>query len=455
MNNRNKIDDLFREAMTGYREQPTLGLWLRIERRFFPPSKFRPSGLITSILLLTVAGLMPWVLIPANDQNEKQPPIPEGNVKRGYLIESVAPAEIHPGDKSSVHHSGRSFSMKPTVYIEKTVDPETDPASQLIASNNDPSDDPAIQPIINANHYNYNNPLTYEDIIYYEQEQNTSEIPDQAYQVQFLNPFRAGLLNYSAYSRNLLFNPENMFKTSFANYYEDPYVRKGEFSTGLNFNPSIVFYDPNPYNKMIGGDAVVYYKISAFSIMTGVGYSRMEDVNSYRVDYVTNDSVGYYVRVIGFVPDPRNPGQITYITREEAIYDSVPHYSIEDKTNYYSYIDIPLSFGYTFYQKNKVSLMVDAGIKFSFLIASDEPTVDFWVPDAELIEIDRQVPARLNTNWRFTAGLDFGYLFTTKFSLHIEPVFEQYISPIYAKQPGYKPGKPYVTGIKAGVRYNF
>jgi hypothetical protein len=158
---------------------------------------------------------------------------------------------------------------------------------------------------------------------------------------------------------------------------------------------------------------------------------------------------------VSFIPDPRNPGNIEYVVIQEPIYDSVPHYTIADKTNYYSYIDIPLSFGYTFFQKNRVSLTVSAGLKFSFLVAKDEPQVDFWISDAELVDIEREIPARTNTNWRFTAGVDFGYLFTRNFSLHFEPVFEQYISPIYVEQPGYEPKKPYVTGIKAGIRYNF
>ena len=38
---------------------------------------------------------------------------------------------------------------------------------------------------------------------------------------------------------------------------------------------------------------------------------------------------------------------------------------------------------------------------------------------------------------------------------HLEPVFEQYISPIYVDQPGYKAKNPYAAGIKAGFRYNF
>ena len=128
---------------------------------------------------------------------------------------------------------------------------------------------------------------------------------------------------------------------------------------------------------------------------------------------------------------------------------------IADKTNYYSYIDIPLAFGYTFFQKSRVTLTATVGVTFSVLVAKDEPTVDFWISEAELVDIERQVPARTNTNWRFTAGVDFGYLVTDKFSLHLEPVFEQYISPIYKQQAGYEPQKPIVTGVKAGIRYNF
>jgi hypothetical protein len=446
MNNRNKIDDLFREAMTGYRVEPSIGLWRRIERRFFPPSKFRPSGLITSILLLTVAGLMPWILIPANDQNEKEPNLPAGNTREGYLIQSTTP-ELTPQDGiTDPHISERTFSVKPTVYIEKPVNPAGEPSEQFIASINDPSEDPAIQPILKANQVDYAQSL----------EPVTEPILLLADKWSYRMTSRSSGLMYAENPyEDIRSRPEIPLSSAFSPGYENDYVRTAEFSAGLNFNPSIVFYDPNPYNKMLGAEAVIHCKISSFSIMSGVGFSRMEDMGSYRVNYITNDSVGYYLRVVSFIPDPRNPGQIDYILTEEAIYDSVPHYAIEDKTNYYSYIDIPLSFGYTFLQKNRVSLTASIGVKFSVLVDSKEPTVDFWISDAELIDIERQIPARMNTNWRFTAGVDFGYLFTKKFSLHLEPVFEQYISPVYVNEPGYKPKKPCVTGVKAGIRYNF
>ena len=447
MKNRNKIDDLFREAMTGYRVEPSIGLWLRIERHFFPPSKFRPSGRITSVWLLMVAGLMPWILIPANDQDEKQPNIPEnGLIKRGYLMQSAKPDEYRRSGTTGEKLSGRTYSIKPSAYMDNPVDPAGDPSSQFIASILDPAEDPAIQPLLQAYKNEYY--LTHED-----DPVNTAY--SAVHYIYRMRSYSAGFLNTDLLDEHVSSRSPILPKSSFTPNYENDYFKNGEFSVGLNFNPSIIFYDPNPYNKILGGEAVFHYKISSFSIMTGLGFSRAEDIGSYKVNYITNDSVGYYLRVVSFIPDPRNPGNVTYIVRQEPIYDSVPHYAITDKTNYYSYIDIPLSFGYNFFQKNRISLTISAGLKFSVLVSKEEPQVDFWISDAELIDIERQVPARMNTNWRFTAGVDFGYLFAKNFSLHLEPIFEQYISPIYVEQPGYAPKKPYVTGIKAGIRYNF
>jgi hypothetical protein len=446
MKDKNKIDDLFRDAMAGYKVEPSIGMWRRIERRFFPPSKFRPSGLITSILLLSVAGLMPWILIPANVKDEKEPDFPSGEIREGYLIEPSFTSQPENSGSSSISLSGRTFTIKPTVYLASPDDPAGAPEEQFLASIIDPADDPSLQPILTAFQQSY---------VHSRQLQAEAESFITDSWNYRMKPYPTVFMQVRDYQDEINSMPDKTYSSAFSSGYENDYVKNGEFSTGVNFNPSIVFYDPNPYNKMIGAEAIIHYKVESFSILSGIGFSRMEDVGSYKVNYVSNDSVGFYLRVVSFVPDPRNPGQVTYIVTNEPIYDSVPHTIIEDKTNYYSYIDIPLSFGYTFFQKSRISLTARIGVKFSVLVGKDEPTVDFWISEAELIDVERQVPVRMNTNWRFTAGVDFGYLFSNRFSLHLEPVFEQYISPIYAEQPGYSPRKPYVTGIKAGIRYNF
>jgi hypothetical protein len=448
MDNRNKIDDLFREALSGYRVEPSYGLYRRIERNFFPPSKFRPSGLITSILLLVVAGLMPWILIPANDQDELAPVFSyqPGTIRQGYLIEAAEDESVIQDGKNTVSISGRTFYIKPTAYLENNVvnDPNQEPA--LLASIHDPLEDPALQPILSAMRKEY---LISPEII----GKNNSFVNDKwNYRMASLEP---DLMLTDWFSVPFSVNKRKVTSSHFTPGYENDYVKKSEISAGLNFNPSIVFYDPNPYNKMIGADAIIRFKIASLSIMSGIGINRMEDAGSYKVNYVSNDSVGYYLRVVSFIPDPLVPDRVTYIVVREPIYDSVVHYDISDRTNYYTYIDIPLAFGYTFFQKNRMELTATVGVKFSVLIDKNEPTVDFWISEAELIDIERQVPARTGTNWRFTAGIDFGYNLTDKFSLHLEPIFEQYISPIYVDQPGYQPKNPYAAGIKAGFRYNF
>jgi len=437
----NKIDGLFRDAMTGYQVEPSLGLWRRIERRFFPPSRFSPSGLITSGILIFIAGLMPWILIPANGGEQKEPEVrPEGTT-RGYILNPTEDAY-----KVTVA-SERSFSIQTTYFKEETAKTETivpgtppetfpgtaeDPANLLIADAHPGSiylsspDDFSDESTLRASPW------------YYRMHSHPAGLMDP----RFYSTPDPGLLTPSV-------------RSALSESYENDYFKNSEVSLGGSFNPSIVFYDPNPTNEMLGGEANIRYQVSDWYFQGGLGYSRMEDVGSYKVNYKSYDSVGYFINVIGFIPDPRNPGNVIYTTRQEAIYDSVDHYSISDKTNHYSYLDVPVSVGYTFFRNGRLTFSANAGVKFSVLLAKDEPTVDFSVPNGELVDIERQVPIRTNTNWRFTAGLDFGYLITGKVSLHLEPVFEQYISPLYENQPGIKPKKPAVTGLKAGLRYTF
>jgi hypothetical protein len=447
MKTNQNIDDFFREAMTGYTVEPSYGLWRRIERRFFPPSRFSPSGLITPIILLFIAGLMPWLLIPANQHDERQPVIPEGTVKEGYLIEPDQPAaeEQMPGEDRLRE---RKFSVKPTVYVAFPEDPAAESGAQYLASANDPQEDPALLPLLQAIQKSYLN--------------DPDPVGDQPLTAAETRLWISRMLKRGTgvINQQFLFEEPTGWKdpkpsSAFSRGYENDYFKTGEWSAGANFSPSVVFYDPNPTNQMLGFDAMVQYSISGISIRSGLGVSRMEDIGSYTINYKTYDSVGYYVDVVSFYVDPRKPGEVIFNTRQEAIYDSVPHETITEKTNYYTYLDIPLSFGYDFLQSRRITLTAFAGVKFSALIHKEEPTVDFYQSGAEINGIERQVPARMNTNWRFTAGIDFGYLFLQNFSLHLEPVFEQYLTPVYTKQPGYTPRKPYVIGVKAGIRYHF
>ena len=438
----NNIDDLFREAMTGYQVEPSLSLWRRIERRFFPPSRFSPSGLITSCILIFIAGLMPWVLIPAKGGQQKEQELQREGTHRGYII--------HPDNQADANTPGeeRTYTVQTTYFKEDPSPSHGIARKQAEKSIQNPGDDPAAYMLADTDTDGSYLPV-------YAQAADPVEAYRNATWIFRMHSHPAGLMDARYKSSIQPEEVDNPLESAFTSKYESSYFKKSEISVGANFNPSIVFYDPNPNNQMLGGDAYVQYSLSNWNISGGLGYSRMADAGTYNVNYTSYDSVGYFFEVVSFVPDPRNPGNIVYTTQKKTLYDSVPHYTIEEKTNYYSYLDIPVSLGYTFFQKGRFSLGANAGVTFSVLVGKDEPTVDFQVPNGELTEIVREVPPRLNTNWRFSAGIDFGYLLTSQVSFHFEPAFEQYITPVYAKQPGIVTKKPYIVGLKAGFRYTF
>jgi hypothetical protein len=437
----NNIDGFFRDAMTDYKVEPSVGLWRRIERRIFPPSQFSPSSLITSGILIFIAGLMPWILIPANGGEQNEPELRPAGTTRGYIL--------NPTDEDFRIQavSARTYSVQTTYFKEETAKKETAGLSSVDATLKTAMEEASGLLIADAGQ----NSAYFSSLEEYSDETLLRASP--WYYRMHSHP--AGLMDPRYYNTALPEMRTPTVQSALSEGYENDYFKKSELSLGMSFNPSIVFYDPNPANEMLGGEANVRYQVSNWYFQGGLGYSSMEDVGSYKVNYKTNDSVGYFINVISFTPDPRDPGNVIYTIRQEAIYDSVEHYSISDKTNHYSYLDVPVSVGYTFFRNGRLTFAANAGIKFSVLLAKDEPTVEFTVPNGELIEIERQVPVRTNTNWRFTAGLDFGYLITSKVSLNVEPVFEQYISPLYESQSGIKPKKPIVTGLKAGFRYTF
>jgi hypothetical protein len=63
------------------------------------------------------------------------------------------------------------------------------------------------------------------------------------------------------------------------------------------------------------------------------------------------------------------------------------------------------------------------------------------------------VPPRLSSTWRYTAGLEVGYLLTDRLTIHLEPAYEQYLRSVYVNTTDYQAKKPYLIGVNVGVRY--
>ena len=438
MNNRDKLDDLFRNGLDGYRVEPSEGLWKIIESRFFPSSGMRRIFGITSIIILLLAGstLLTWyvpsgrsVQAPENETSiSAQTPDAERSEMTSHFTDvtqkentTSSEYEEYNFDMSSHAHEMASHE---SIIASKTKNPGQEKPS--------------------GSERKYSQPDS--------EIQHGSSTYNHFTEAIFMGR-RAGLiyqpmaLSMEDLSLRELSPGLPIYKT-----LKNEYARKYEMHAGASFMPTVLYYNPNPNNTGWSAAADVSYSRSWLKLYAGMGVSRFKDKGTWQVHYESYDSVGYYTNITSFRMHPEQPGKIIFETAEVTVYDSVPHVSIEERSNRYTYIDIPVAVGLNAVNARRFSLTVKAGVKFSILAGKDEPEVNPEMAGSAQNEIIREVPARTPTTWRFTAGVEASYLLTGRMSLYLEPAYEQYLRSVYKDMEGYQPNKPYLIGVNIGAR---
>jgi hypothetical protein len=233
------------------------------------------------------------------------------------------------------------------------------------------------------------------------------------------------------------------------------YLKPAKLGLGIHATPGVTFYDPNPNKYFVGLDVTVNYAPSKWLIQLGAGVTRMQDVGKYDVYYTTYDSIGFYEEVTSFHYAKDNPDSIVIESHNRTVFDSIPRVGISEKNNSYTYFTVPLHLGYRIFQTRNVDAYIKAGVVFGLLVNKNEPTADFTATNASDINFERQVPARVNTNWQFTLGMHFGYRLGNRMMLSVEPYFGQYITPIYQENSGWENNKPFLFGIRTGIDITF
>jgi opacity protein-like surface antigen len=158
------------------------------------------------------------------------------------------------------------------------------------------------------------------------------------------------------------------------------------------------------------------------------------------VDYITFDTVNNVV-----IP--------TYYTHNVEVWDTVNHYSVTETKANYTYLEIPLLFGYR-YSFGKFSIFAKAGPSASFLIYKNIPETGYPEDKARIINEHYQIPARNTICWQLMMGTGFDYQLADKISFSLEPTFRYALKPEY-KLPDGARGNTTSFGIRAGLNYNF
>lgn len=229
------------------------------------------------------------------------------------------------------------------------------------------------------------------------------------------------------------------------------------FSASLGIAPEMALYRSNGTTTQefnYWANAGIAYHFSRFSVRTGFGLGYTYDEGNYKVQYLSNDSVSYYKEVIGYYPDPVNPGKFIYITKDHAIYDSVTHMADDRTRNRYTYLQIPLLIGYNVLETRNFSLGIEAGPAVSFLISEKkaQPVID--IPNGRLIALQDYSPTHQPTNWQLWVRLSLEYQLNRNWGLVINPYYKYFItSPTQSAEGGNRSTQAF--GIDLGIQYMF
>ncbi len=233
---------------------------------------------------------------------------------------------------------------------------------------------------------------------------------------------------------------------------KDDYGLRSNLSFGIFYAPEKIYYPSRQNQKSNTFDINGIYHFSNFLVQSGIGISFVEDLCDYDVNYNKWDVVGSYfdVDTLGFDSITGNP---IYVGEEKPVYDSVSKSSESNTINKYTYLRIPIIFGY---QKDfkRFSYHIKGGPVLNILVKSTEPEPASFGSDVAVQSIDRLSPGRINTYWQLYMGMGLTYHINHKIGILVEPTASYNLSTIYERN--YMTSKrPYSIGIRTGILISF
>lgn len=230
------------------------------------------------------------------------------------------------------------------------------------------------------------------------------------------------------------------------------YGKENSWAFGLYFTPEMNFYPENDIlnNRSYSIDVQAMYKFSDYFLQSGLGVSMTTDDGNYKINY--NKYLGSYDYVYDVTFDTTG-NQVTpiYHTEPVKVYDSINHINISPTKSKYSYLQIPLLFGYG-KENKRFGWFIKGGPSISILI--NENISDYTMSDAKILNVDSEMPGRIKTNWQIVLSGGLSYRISNNLSLAAEPMFRYYIKSAYENNLN-TTKRPYSIGLRLGLLVNF
>jgi hypothetical protein len=449
---RNKIDELFREGLGGLNQAPPPDVWERIDVNLpsvhpAPEALLIPGRLVkagATAAIIAGALILWFILGKSNHESGQTESIPVQKQSSGTTSTTS-------GQKPGLNSDQTGTVAEPFIESTHKNDRTNDIDDEKAAKASDKNHDTRlhsktalgeIKPLSGAADLTNNN---YPDSG--AEKQITYQTGLAGLRLDFTNwliTLPAGQIyqeNFSSFSAGLR-------KT------RNPLApKRGTIPLigGVYASRDIIYYGKGHHKQSRAAGLSLSTFKGPWEFETGVALNISDDNGKFDVNFSSFDSIGYYNKVVSFSPDPQIPGRVIFNTVMEGVYDSVGHKIEAQTVNRYSYLQIPLMAGYRIYADRLFTISLKAGPVFSVLLASDEPPVTFSREGAILQSIDNQTPVRASTNWQIAAALGAGMHISRSLTLQFEPTYRSYLRPVYQHHRS----SPYSIGLKAGLLYRF
>ncbi len=430
---KNSIDKLFLESLAGHRIEPSVGIWESLTTHI-PSAK----GKGTFIFFISVIVIGAFVLLMYGIFDERPEQFIKSEEVHTEAIPIVLEDPVSPDILLSNNNSTEAAVNKPAIPLSNTNSSLGYPGDQgvpsLVEENKPIFSDPENEPILRQGEFGYGLTST----CYLDQ----AELRSCVIKVNSMPEIKESQLRET---------PEPIFNLN----TKGDYVKKADVLYGAAFSPAVNFYPERQNRNDYSLEFVAAYEKSRFILESGLGVNYTSESAKYRINYSSYDSVGFYVGITSFNIAPENPDSVIFETSLKNLYDSIDHFRINENTNKFVYLQIPLRVGYRIFEGNRFALDIKAGILFSLQLYKDIPGVPYQGSDAEQIEVIRQYPDRLTTTWQYTAGIGMNYQINRQLRFTLEPFYRQYIKSVYSPASEFPARSPYSFGIRGGIYLHF
>lgn len=229
---------------------------------------------------------------------------------------------------------------------------------------------------------------------------------------------------------------------------------RNRYYVGVNYSPEWMFNTVGDDKKLVHNAGLEFhYTWNDFVIRTGIGISIASGTNELAVDY--REYLGHYTKLdsTSYVwNSTQEKVEAVYHVSDFKVFDTTLLYAKQIIEKEFTYLRIPLIFGYDFYKRSRILIGVRTGPILSILLKTTEKG-NYDPGNDKVISINNLSPDRVNTNWQFAGGLVFGYHLTKSMRFEAEPSVKYYFNSVYEKNATIR--KPWSIEARMALVYGF